>query len=110
MKKLLCTALITALVVSPITTFAQDTNEVIPEPTPVETQQIFRAQYGEITSNNVHFRSAPGLSSTIYRQLHAGYVVNYCYEPQVYKDGYYWQQVIYNGVTGWVASNYVKMV
>lgn len=65
------------------------------------------AQYGEITGNNVRLRSEPGLSSTVLMFLQMGYEVTLPYVDEEYKDGYYWTNVIYNGVNGWVASQYV---
>lgn len=65
------------------------------------------AQYGEITANNVRLRKDPGLSSTVLMHLHKGYEVTCLYDNEVYKDGIWWKKVIYEGVTGWVDSQYV---
>lgn len=66
------------------------------------------AQYGSIKENNVNFRTAPGLSSTIIRQLHKGYFVTVTYNNRVYKDGYWWVNIIYNGTSGWIADIYLE--
>lgn len=63
--------------------------------------------YPKINGTNVRFRNPPGLSSTVYGLLQDGTVVAVSYVPEVSKDGYVWQQIVYNGVTGWVATNYL---
>lgn len=71
------------------------------------TEQVQpKAQYGEITANNVNFRKTP--NGTIIRQLHRGYQVSIPYEPEVTAGGIKWTKVIYNGTGGWVASQYVR--
>ena len=66
-----------------------------------------RAQYGEITGNNVRLRRTASLSGTVIRQLHKGYLVSVSYEPQRKADGHTWQYVGYDGAWGWVTVDYL---
>lgn len=68
-----------------------------------------RLQYGVITGDNVRLRETPGLSGTVIMYLHTGYEVTVYYTSPVYKDGYEWREISYNGVGGWVAANYLHV-
>ena len=67
-----------------------------------------KAQYGAINTNNVHFRSAPGTSSTIYGQLHKGYKVTLPYEDEKYADGLWWRKIIPVLVRAGKTDRYLK--
>ncbi|RXM73677.1 hypothetical protein DP144_13790 [Clostridium tetani] len=65
-----------------------------------------RAINGIITANGVRLRKTPGLSGTILRQLNKWDRVMLTKSPRKAVDGYWWQEVIYGNLTGWVAVNY----
>lgn len=115
MKALLCLLLILGLGAS-TTVYANEGVE-IPQVLTVASAEStnvnetsHKAQYGVVNTNSVHFRSAPGTSSTIYGQLHKEYIVTLSYTEEVYKDGLWWTNILYNGRSGWVASKYVDMI
>jgi len=97
--------------------YAEEESKIIVENSNIKKETIvdksnvsvipMRAQYGEITADNVRLRENPGLSSTVLMYLHTGYVVTCPYEDEVYKDGIWWKSAIYEDVGGWVASQYV---
>lgn len=68
-----------------------------------------RAQYGEITANNVNLRKTP--NGAVIRQLHKGYKVTVSYDAPISAGGYKWQKVTYyqgsTGYTGYVATKYL---
>ena len=112
---ILVITLIAIVSLSPV--FAQEDNKIRVEKASIKNEIItkisngavipMRAQYGEITADNVRLRKSPGLSSTVLMYLHTGYIVTCPYVDEVYKDGMWWKNVIYEGVGGWVASEYV---
>ncbi|MGL4741921.1 MAG: SH3 domain-containing protein [Sarcina sp.] len=109
MKKFLCSFLILASGLTTVPALAnQSTNLNVNTNTTKEISP--KAQYGVITANNVQYRSAPGLSSTVYGQVHKGAKVGLPYVKEVYKDGLWWTNILYNNKSAWVASKYVKMV
>lgn len=114
MKKLLCTSLILLTALPGIQTFAQNNPNNIDNNTLsiVESEQDIStySQSSYILEDNVNFRRDPGLSSVILRQLHTGYQVTIDKERNyVTKDGYTWAPIIYNGIKGWVAIQYISM-
>lgn len=122
MKKcILCLATIVSIgVLSASTAFAQedksnvvkDKNVVIEERNTekevlanIETRT--RQQYGTIMANGVRLRKTPGLSGIVLRQLNYGDEVTLMTIQERKVDGYWWHCIRYNGITGWVAVNYV---
>ena len=72
--------------------------------TPTPTPTIFPLGY--ITDNNVRFRSGPSLKDS-YIELLCGTEVKIDTQKKE-ADGKVWQQVTYNGINGWIASDYLS--
>lgn len=69
---------------------------------------VIMGQVGEITENNVRLRQYPGLSAPVLMYLHQGYFVQISYDT-AYVDDINWRRVVYEGVSGWVATQYLYM-
>ncbi len=111
MKKILCSTLTCLFLTTPLLTFA-DTNEDVQMSNVQEAiEQIEpRAQYGEISENNVHIRAQAGLSGTILGQLHKGqFLTILTDEGFKYVDGYTWYKVRAGSLVGWVANKYITI-
>ncbi len=69
------------------------------------------AVQGTITGNEVRFRSAPTINSTIYKYLYMGNVVSINSTDKIAGDGCSdgWYSINYNGTSGYVCSSYVAL-
>jgi len=61
----------------------------------------------ECASTAVHFRSCAGLSCGIRGTIPQGHAVTML-GPQTNSGGYLWKEVSWSGITGWVASEYLR--
>ncbi|WP_143318622.1 SH3 domain-containing protein [Clostridium sp. HBUAS56017] len=63
---------------------------------------------GTITGDGVYLRARPSTSSKIYDELYSGdtvHVIEYAGPA----NGHNWYKVEYNGVTGYIAQEYVRL-
>lgn len=110
MKKFLSVLGIIVMLSPTLPAFAQEKTSNLDQNKPQFTHVVGFTTTAYITTNNVNLRSAPGLSSTIYRQLNKNYevLVDYRNNASVYADGHTWVKVTYGSLKGWVAEEYLR--
>ena len=110
-KGLFCLATMLAISVVGITPALAAQSAALPVMPNNEAQEMLaviqpRADYFVVNTNNVHFRRNPGSSTEIIGQLHRGTVVTDLRSSRTV-DGITWNQVSHNGITGWIASQFL---
>jgi hypothetical protein len=83
------------------------TPTLVPTPTPTATPTVSPWQTSYIVDNNVRFRSDPSTNAPIISQIQCGTTVQIGLHD-VSADGYTWRPVIYNGTTGWIATEFMS--